>query len=299
MKIFGWLGGIVAFVLALLAFNALYVVDQREQAIVLQVGAIVKTVNDEGKDEAGLKYKIPLIQNVVKFDKRNMGLNIPDIEVIASDQEQLEVDAFVRWRISDPLQFYRRLGTERVAQGQLTRFTENAIRDVLGKKLPDEIISGQRNVIMDEIRELLTGEAEDVGISIIDVRIRRADRLPEVNASIFNEMRLAREQEAERIRAEGDEVAAKIRAEAERERTVLLAKAREEAQIIRGNGDAKRNEIYNAAYTQDLNFFNFYRGLEACEEAFPAGSRVVISPDKLNICEDILDSARQSVPARR
>ena len=299
MRLFGWVGGIIAFVLAVIAFNALYIVDQREQAIVLQVGEAVKVVNSEGEDEAGLKYKIPLIQSVVKFDKRNMGLNIPDIEVIASDQEQLEVDAFVRWRIADPLQFYRRLGTERVAMGQLTRFTENAIRDVLGKKLPDEIISGQRDVIMDEIRELLTGEAEDVGISIIDVRIRRADRLPEVNASIFNEMRLAREQEAERIRAEGDEVAAKIKAEADRERTVLLAKAREESEIIRGNGDAKRNEIYNAAYGQDLNFFNFYRGLEACEESFPAGSRVVISPDKLNICEDILASARQSVPARR
>jgi len=299
MKIFGVFGAVLAFIAVILAFNSLYVVDQREQAIVLQVGEAVKTVNDEGKDEAGLKYKIPFIQNVVKFDKRNMGLNIPDIEVIASDQEQLEVDAFVRWRISNPLQFYRRLGTERVAQGQLTRFTENAIRDVLGKKLPDDIISGSRDVIMNEIRELLTGEAEDVGISIIDVRIRRADRLPEVNASIFNEMRLAREQEAERIRAEGDEIAAKIKAEADRERTVLLAKAREESQIIRGNGDAKRNEIYNLAYGQDLNFFNFYRGLEACEEAFPAGSRVVVSPDKLNICEDILDSARQSVPSRR
>ena len=299
MKLFGIFGGILAFVLVLVGFNSLFVVDQREQAVVLQFGEYVKSVNDEGKDEAGLKYKIPFVQSVVKFDKRNMGLNIPDIEVIAADQEQLEVDAFVRWRIADPRQFYRRLGTERVAQGQLTRFTENAIRDVLGKKLPDEIISGQRNVIMDEIRELLTGEAQDVGIAIIDVRIRRADRLPEVNASIFNEMRLAREQEAERIRAEGDEIAAKIRAEADRERTVLLAKAREESQIIRGNGDAKRNEIYNNAYSQDLNFFNFYRGLEACEEAFPAGSRVVISPDKLNICEDILASARESVPARR
>ena len=299
MKLFGWFGGIIAFLAVITAFNSLYVVDQREQAVVLQVGEFVKNVNDEGKDEAGLKYKIPFIQSVVKFDKRNMGLNIPDIEIIASDQEQLEVDAFVRWRIYDPRQFYRRLGNERVAQGQLTRFTENAIRDVLGKKLPDEIISGQRDVIMDEIRELLTDEAQDVGIAIIDVRIRRADRLPEVNASIFNEMRLAREQEAERIRAEGDEVAAKIRAEADRERTVLLAKAREESQIIRGNGDAKRNEIYNSAYGQDLNFFNFYRGLEACEEAFPAGSRVVISPDKLNICEDILASARESVPTRR
>ena len=299
MKIFGVFGAVLAFIAVILTFNSLYIVDQREQAIVLQVGEIVKSVNDEGKDEAGLKYKIPFIQNVVKFDKRNMGLNIPDIEVIASDQEQLEVDAFVRWRIKNPLQFYRRLGTERVAQGQLTRFTENAIRDVLGKKLPDDIISGSRDVIMNEIRELLTGEAEDVGIDIIDVRIRRADRLPEVNVSIFNEMRLEREQVAERIRAEGDEVAAKIRAQADRERTVLIAKAREESQIIRGNGDAKRNEIYNTAYGQDLNFFSFYRGLEACEEAFPEGSRVVISPDKLNICEDIMASARQAVPSRR
>ena len=276
-----------------------YVVDQRQQVVLLQLGEYVKSVNDEGKDEAGLKFKLPIMQNVVKFDKRNQGLNIQDIEVIASDQEQLLVDAFVRWRIADPLQFYRRLGTERIGRGQLQRFTENAIRDVLGKKLPDEIISGQRDVIMDEIRELLTDEAEDVGISIIDVRIRRADRLREVNESIFNEMRLAREQEAERIRAEGDEVAAKIRAEAERERTVLIAKAREESQIIRGNGDAKRNEIYNSVYGQDLEFFNFYRGLEACEEAFPKGTRIVISPDSLNICEDILASARQSVPSRR
>jgi len=299
MKLFGWIGGITIFAAILVAFNALYVVDQREQAIVLQVGEAVKVVNTEGKDEAGLKFKIPLFQNVVKFDKRNMGLNIQDIEVIASDQEQMLVDAFVRWRIADPLQFYRRLNNERNASGQLERFTDNAIRDVLGKKLPEEIISGQRDVIMDEIRELLTDEAQDVGISIIDVRIRRADRLPEVNASIFNEMRLAREQEAELERSEGDEIAAKIRAEADRERTVLIAKAREESQIIRGNGDAKRNEIYNNVYGQDLNFFSFYRGLEACEEAFPAGSRIVISPDKLNVCEDIMSAASKAVPSRR
>lgn len=299
MKFLSGFGLFLLVLIVVAVMNVFYIVDQREQAVVLQVGEAVQVVNADEKDEAGLKMKIPFIQNVAKFDKRNMGLNIPDIEVIAADQEQLEVDAFVRWRIADPLQFYRRLGTERVAAGQLTRFTENAIRDVLGSKLPNEIISGQRDVIMDEIRDLLTDEAQDVGISIIDVRIRRADRLPEVNASIFNEMRLAREQEAERIRAEGDEVAAKIKAEAERERTVLLAKAREESQIIRGNGDAKRNEIYNNVYQQDLEFFNFYRGLEACEQAFPRGSRVVISPDKLNICEDILDSAREAVPSRR
>ena len=148
MKLFGWIGGFILVAVAFVALNALYVVDQRQQVVLLQLGEYVKSVNDEGKDEAGLKFKLPIMQNVVKFDKRNQGLNIQDIEVIASDQEQLLVDAFVRWRIADPLQFYRRLGTERIGRGQLQRFTENAIRDVLGKKLPDEIISGQRDVIM-------------------------------------------------------------------------------------------------------------------------------------------------------
>jgi len=299
MKVFGFLGAIIAFALLVTALNSFYVVDQREQALVLQVGKAVDVVNEGTNDDAGLKYKIPFIQNVVKLDKRNMGLDIPDIEVIAADQEQLLVDAFVRWRIDKPLEFYRRLTNERNAREQLKRFTNAAIRDVLGKQLPEDIISGQRSVLMDEIRTRLTDDAADVGISIVDVRIRRADLPPEVSERVFQRMRTAREQEAERIRAEGDEVAAKIRATAERERTVLLADARRDSEIIRGEGDAKRNEIYNEAYGQDLDFFNFYRGLIACEEAFPENTRMVIGPESLNICKDILESSRRAVPRRQ
>ena len=238
MKPFGVIG-IVAVIAALVAvLNSFFIVDQRQQSLVLQVGAAVEAYNEPGTDEAGLKFKIPFVQSVVTYDKRNLGLDVPDIEVFASNQEQLIVDAFVRWRISEPLAFYQRLGTQREAQNQLLRFTDTAIRNALGSQLPEEIISGQRSELMDEIRDNLSGSIAGRGIDIIDVRIKRVDLPPDVSQRVFDRMAATRNQQAEQIRAEGDERAKLVRAEAERERTVLLAEARRESEQIRGEGDA-------------------------------------------------------------
>ena len=294
MKSIGILGIVAAVLVAIVLFNSFFIVDQRKQALLLQVGRAVEAYNEPGSDEAGLKLKIPLLQNVVMYDRRNLGLNVPGIEAYASNQEQLIVDAFVRWQISDPLAFYQRLNNERDARSQLRNFTDAAIRNALASRLPEDIISGQRSELMDEIRTNLAGNIAGRGIEIIDVRIRRADLPDDVSESVFQRMEATREQEAEEIRAEGDERAQLVRATAERERTVLLAEARQQSEEIRGEGDARRNEIYAEAYEQDAEFFRFYRSLIACEEAFTEGTRIVVGPNQLGVCNDFIDQARQS-----
>ena len=299
MKPFGVIG-IVAVIAALVAvLNSFFIVDQRQQSLVLQVGAAVEAYNEPGTDEAGLKFKIPFVQSVVTYDKRNLGLDVPDIEVFASNQEQLIVDAFVRWRISEPLAFYQRLGTQREAQNQLLRFTDTAIRNALGSQLPEEIISGQRSELMDEIRDNLSNSISGRGIDIIDVGIKRVDLPPDVSQRVFDRMAATRNQQAEQIRAEGDERAKLVRAEAERERTVLLAEARRESEQIRGEGDAQRNEIYAQAYEQDREFFRFQRALIACEQAFTQGTQLVVGPDNLGLCDEFIEQARVNGTARR
>ena len=294
MKLFGWLTGILLVAAIIVALNSFFIVDQRQQALVLQVGRAVDVFNEPGKDEAGLHYKLPFVQNIVTLDKRNIGIDIPDIQVIAADQEQLLVDAFVRWRITDPLKFYRRLNNERNAGDQLRRFTNSAIREALGSKLPEDIISGQRSKLMNTIRDNLNAQLADRGIDIIDVRIRRADLPTEVSERVFRRMQTARHQEAERIRAEGDEQAQLIRATAEKERTVLLADARRDSQVIRGEGDAKRNEIYAQAYGRDLEFFRFQRALIACEESIKSGTRIIIAPENMDLCNTFISDARRA-----
>jgi len=299
MKPFGILG-IVAVVAGLIALlNSFFIVDQRQQSLVLQVGRAVETFNAPGSDEAGLKFKIPFIQSVVTFDRRNLGLDVPDIEVFASNQEQLLVDAFVRWQISDPLEFYQRLGTQAEGSAQLGRFSETAIRNALGKKLPEEIISGQRSQLMDEIRDALGASIAGRGIDIIDVRIKRVDLPDDVSVRVFQRMEATRKQEAEDIRAAGDRDAQEITATAEKDRTVILANARRESEIIRGDGDAQRNEIYADAYERDAEFFRFQRALIACEAAFTKGTQLVVGPDNLGICDEFIAKARLNGQARR
>lgn len=294
MKPIGILGIVAVVLAAIVLFNSFFIVDQRKQALLLQVGRAVEAYNEPGSDEAGLKLKIPLFQNVVMYDRRNLGLNVPGIEAYASNQEQLIVDAFVRWQISDPLAFYQRLNNERDARSQLSNFTNAAIRNALASRLPEEIISGQRSELMDEIRQNLAGNIAGRGIEIIDVRIRRADLPDDVSERVFQRMEATRGQQAEEIRAEGDERAQLVRATAERERTVILADARRESEEIRGAGDALRNEIYAEAYERDAEFFRFYRSLIACEEAFTDNTRIVLGPNQLGICNDFIDQARQS-----
>ncbi|MEP1143353.1 MAG: protease modulator HflC [Henriciella sp.] len=299
MKPFGILGIVLVVGTIIAVLNSFFIVDQRQQSLVLQVGRAVQAYNEPGADEAGLKFKIPFVQSVVTYDKRNLGLDVPDIEVFASNQEQLIVDAFVRWRISEPLAFYQRLGTQREAQNQLLRFTDTQIRNALGNKLPEEIISGQRSELMDQIRDELSSAIAGRGIDIIDVRIKRVDLPPDVSQRVFDRMAAQRNQQAEQIRAEGDERAKLVRAEAERERTVLLAEARRESEQIRGEGDAQRNEIYAEAYERDAEFFRFQRALIACEQSFTEGTQIVVGPDSLGLCDEFIVQARANGTPRR
>lgn len=286
---------IIAAAVLVVGMNSFFIVNQTEQALVLQVGRAEAAYNAPGQNQAGLKMKVPFIQNVVKYDRRNIGLDIPNIEVLASNQEQLIVDAFVRYQISDPLAFYQRLQSQRVAENQLSQFTNTAIRNALANKLPEEIISGQRAVLMDTIRENLSESIAGRGIDIIDVRIRRADLPQDVSERVFRRMEAARNQEAELIRANGDKQAQSIRAKADRDKTVILAEANQKSEEIRGEGDAKRNEIYASAYGRDPEFFRFQRALIACEQSLTKDhTRIVVAPDNLGLCDEFIAAARKS-----
>ncbi len=292
MRAFGWLILIVSILGLIVASNVFFVVRQSQQAIVLQVGRPISLINEPGKDEAGLHMKWPIVQQVEIIDKRNLGLDIEGIQVLASDQRRLRVDAFVRWRINDPLRYYQRFRTEDAARSQLNRITTSAIREVLGDVPVPEIVSGQRAQLMGRIRLGVNAGLASDGIDIIDVRIRQADLPNEVAEGVYNRMRTARLQEAQRIRSEGEDRARLIRAQAEREKTVIEAQAREQSSKIRGDGDAKATETYAAAYNKDPEFFRFQRALVACETAIQEGTQVIVGPKSLGICDQFFDSAR-------
>ena len=297
MRVFTFLIGAVIVVATILVLNSFYTVRQDEQAIVLQLGEPVTVRNIPGQEsEAGLYFKTPLIQQVVKLDRKNLGLNLADIEVLASDQRRLVVDSFVRWRIDNPLEFYTSLRNEAGAEAQLQRFTESAIREALGDVPVPEIISGQRAELMSRIRDTVNTNLAQTGVVIIDVRIRQADLPQEIADGIYVRMQTARRQEAERIRAEGEEQARLIRATAEREQIVIEARAREQSEIIRGEGDARRNSIYAEAYNADPEFFRFYRSLIACERSMQPGTQLIVDPNNLGLCNIFSTEAEATGP---
>ena len=283
MGIFKWLVPATLFIAFLVAVNSFYTVRQDQQALVLRFGEAVAVRNQPGTDQAGLYFKMPW-ETATIMDRKNLGLDVEGLQVLASDQRRLKVDAFVRWQISDPLKFYQRLRTERAAGSQIEQVTESAIREALGTVPVPEIISGQRASLMNRIRTTVNRNLAEDGIDIIDVRILQADLPREVAQGVYGRMSTERRQEAEGIRASGEEQARQIRAEASRDALVLEAQAREQAERIKGEGDARRNEIYADAYNQDPDFFRFYRALEACRESIKEGTRIVVSPENLNLC---------------
>lgn len=285
--------------LAILAiFASLFTVEEHEQAIVFQFGEAQRVENPWGEDaDAGLKIKTPFIENVVYLSRRNLEVDLRPVELLASDQERLVVDAFVRYRIIDAIRFYETLRNETGAQDQLQTIFDSTLRDVLGRATQPEIISTRRAELMAEIQSVsdAVAEQEDLGIDIIDVRIKRAD-LPEANYQrVFDRMVSQRTLEANLLRAEGQERAREIRATAERDATVIIAEAQKQAEIIRGEGDGRRNAIYAAAFEQDPEFFAFYRSMEAYRNGLGDRSTFVLSPDSdfLGYLDD------QSGPRRR
>ncbi len=280
LSVFLILGAILG---AVFVSTMLYTVDLREQAIVLRFGQPVHADNTWGTaPNPGLKMKKLPWDQVVKFDRRNLMLDIPPQEILASDQERLIVDAFARFRISDPLQFYKAVKDQRIAKTRLAPFMEGSLRRVLGGVKSNDIVSGHRAQLMIAIRDAVNAQAKQskLGVEIMDVKIRRAD-LPEQNANkVYSRMQSERQQAASKIRAEGEEKARTIRAEAARTVRVILAKAKEKASITKGEGDARRNEIYAAAYGRDPEFFAFSRSMEAYEKALKDGkTSMVLTPD--------------------
>ena len=266
----------------MLARTVAFSVDQREQALVLMFGDAKRVEHAWGSDDQpGLKFKFPW-ENVVFFDRRNLMLNAPAKQILASDQEWLIVDVFARYRIADPLLFYQRVTTVRGAELRMTPFLEASVKSVLGSHDSAQIVSGQRLDMMNAIRDQLESQTKgaNLGVEIIDVKIRRADLPAENAAKVFLRMETERQQEAAKIRAEGEEAALKLRAEADREVRVILANAKESSSRIRGAGDAERNEVYANAYNADPEFFAFYRSMEAYEKALANGNTaMVLSPD--------------------
>ena len=256
-------------------FFSMFIVKEVNQAIVLQFGDPKRIISNPG-----LNFKIPFIQNVVYLDKRILNLDAPSEEVIASDQKRLIVDAFARFKIVDPLKFYISVGDERVARSRLATVINSRIRNVLGQEELQTLLSVDRIKQMELIKEGVNAEAQNFGINIVDVRIKRAD-LPQANSeAIFRRMQTEREREAKEFRARGAEMAVTITSTADKEVTVLIADAEKKSEIMKGEGDGERNKIFADAFGRDPEFFAFYRAMQAYETALIGGeTSLILSPD--------------------
>lgn len=266
---------ILAGAIFLLTINTFYSVHETKQAIVLQFGRPVGVPITD----AGLKIKVPFIQNVHYMDRRVLDLDSPAEEVIASDQKRLVVDSITRWKITDPLQFFISVRDERIARSRLQAIVSSSLRSVLGGEEFVTVVRDDRDTLMKRITERVNEQSFSLGITIVDVRIKRAD-LPEANSqAIYRRMQTERQQEAAEFRAKGQEISRGIRAEAEKQVTVILAEATRDSEVIRGTGDACRNRIFASAYGLDPDFFAFYRSMQSYEVALGEGTTIVLSPD--------------------
>jgi len=256
-------------------YLSLFTVKEINQAIVLQFGDPKRVIA-----KPGLQVKIPFIQNVVFLDRRILSLDPAPEEVIASDQKRLIVDAYARFKIVDPLKFYISVGNEMVARSRLATIINSRLRSVLGKHSLATLLSEDRTKQMAIIQDGVNAEAEKFGITIIDIRIKRAD-LPQANSeAIYKRMQTEREREAKQFRARGAEMAVTITSTADKEVTVLLANAKKQSEIMKGEGDGQRNKIFADAFGKDPEFFSFYRAMQAYEKALIGGeTSLILSPD--------------------
>jgi len=262
-------------VLSLVSLNGLFTMNEKQQGLVLQFGEPKRVVQD-----SGLNFKIPVIQNVVRYDKRILEYDLPIEEVIAVDKKRMLIDSFTRFKIVDPLEFYKTVGSESNVRNRLNSNVISSLRRVVGTVTLDELLSEERSDIMKRIRDEVNSEASRFGIEIVDVRIRRAD-LPEANSqAIYERMMSERVREAKEFRAKGSEIAQKIRAEADKEKTVILAEATRKSEILRGEGESKAISIYADAFEKDSDFYSFYRSMQAYGKVLgEEGTTMILSPD--------------------
>ncbi len=264
------LAGVLAAVV--LASMSLFTVDQRENAIVFQLGEVKEVITTPG-----LHFKWPLIQNVRYFDARILTMDTPDAErYITSEKKNLLVDTFVKWKISDPRQYYISVGDEEQAQTRLSQTVNATLREEFGKHTVHEVVSQDRDEIMRVVRERANLDAKKIGVEIIDVRLKRVDLPQEVSESVYKRMDAERKSVANQLRSEGASEAERIRAEADKERAVIIANAYNEAQRVKGEGDAKASAVYAQAFGKNPEFYAFYRSLEAYRSSFKNRSDVLV-----------------------
>ena len=267
----------IAFVAVIVALSSVFVVTEKEKALVLQFGKVVAV-----KEDPGLAFKIPLIQEVVKYDDRILSLDTPELQITPLDDRRLVVDAFARYRITDVNKFRQAVGAGgiRTAQSRLDSILRAQTREVLGSVNSNDILSVDRAALMKKIRDGAAAKARSLGVTIIDVRLKRTDLPPENLKATFGRMRAERQREATDERARGAEAAQRVRAQADRTVVELVSDAKRQAEIIRGEADAKRNAIFAKAYGEDQEFFQFYRSLSAYRNSLKGNnSTMVLSPD--------------------
>ena len=271
---FGLIGFLVVFGV-IVVYGSVFIVNQTEQALVLQFGEPKRVIRD-----AGLRFKLPFVQNVVFFDRRLLDYAPPAEEIVAADKKRIVVDTYARFRITDPLRFYQTVGTELGVRNRLGAVISAALRRVVGNVTLASILSPERAKIMEDITTEVASEADEFGINVVDVRIRHAD-LPEENSqAIYDRMKTERQREAKELRAQGAEIAQRIRSRADREKVVILAEAQRQSQITRGEGDSQSVRIYAEAFGKDPEFFALYRTLQAYREALAnSDTTMVLSPD--------------------
>ncbi len=258
--------------LAVLAGLSIFTVDERQVAILLQFGKVERT-----DMKPGLHFKVPVVQNVLKFDSRIQTLDSDPQNYLTFEKKNVIVDSFVKWRIADVRRFYTSAGGSILqANNRLGEVIIKRLRDEFGKRTIQQVVSGERGEIMDKLRVAAKDQADELGLEIVDVRIKRVDLPQDVSQSVFNRMRAERQEVAKLFRSEGEEEARELRASANKDREVILAEAEREAQIIRGSGDARATEIYAAAFGQDREFYKLYRSLNAYRTAFGSTADILL-----------------------
>ena len=266
--------GVLVFVVAIVSLSALFVVHQTQQALILQFGNPVRVIKDPG-----LHFKLPFVQNAEFYDSRILDLDPPAQEVILADQKRVNVDAFARYRIVEPLEYRKRAQTDANFRNVFGSRLNAAIRAGIGKILLGDMLTEKRAQVMSVIAEQMKAFAPEFGVEVVDVRIGRTD-LPDTTAqSVYNRMRSDRVAHAARLRAVGEEQKLRIQAEADRDRTVIVAEAQRKSEILKGQGEGKRNRILGKAFGKDPEFFDFYRSMEAYGEALGEGTTMILSPD--------------------
>jgi membrane protease subunit HflC len=266
--------GLGALFVLILILSTFFEVDQTEQALVTRFGQVTRVVQ-----KPGLNAKLPFIEDVVYFDNRILNLDPPPATLTLADQKRLVIDAFTRWRITDPLKFYKALHSEDQAQGRLGNIINGTVLNVMGKVTLGDLLSAKREDVIHEVRDEVNVEVKELGVSVVDIRIGRANLPDQTMQSVFLRMASERKREAATYRAEGEQKSQEIRATADAQRTVIVSKAEKDSQDIRGEGDRQAIEIYAAAAKLDPEFYSFYRTLQAYRTGLSDGTTYVLSPN--------------------